>query len=275
MKKTILWGALFTLLGTQVSAEVTQDAGSPPPQSPPAPSTTAPSGIPANAPTDPTSGPAAVPASVPTTEPTSAPTNGSTNTPADTPPSSVPAATQTIQTVPTPAAQAIDCDYKIPAEVKKVDQAVVLSWSEKAIIQAFTFNQAALDVQIQKLQACFTDQGWTGFSAALQKSGNLEAIKSQKLTVSSQIDGQALINESAENQWKVTLPLMVLYQNDKEKVSQLLSIDLNVTRKPSGDLGITQMIASPRGTVTNIKPAEPATNPENTSLDTQPKDESQ
>jgi hypothetical protein len=187
-----------------------------------------------------------------------------------------PATAQPVQLVPAPTAPAaapvIDCTYKIPAQTKKIDQALVLTWSRNAIIQSFTFDPASIDVQMQKLQACFTEQGWTGFSTALQKSGNIQAIKSQNLTVTSQIDGQILVNDVKDNQWKFTLPLMVIYQNEKEKVSQLLSVDLAVGRKPNGDLGITQMIAAPRGTVTTRKPVQAPSNPENTSLDTRPDD---
>lgn len=211
MKNTILWSALFTLIGTQIHAEQT---------------------------------PAVTPSPIPSVQ--------TTNAPAPT---------------PTPV---ISCEYKIPAQIKKVDQSVVMAWAQKAVIQAFSFDPNTLDMQIQKLQPCFTEQGWAGFNSALQKSGNLEAIKSQKLVVSSRIDGQAFINEVKDNQWKLTLPLVVVYQNEKEKVSQLLSVDLTVNRKPNGDLGIIQMIALPRGTVTTTKPPKPVSNPENTNLDTRP-----
>lgn len=140
----------------------------------------------------------------------------------------------------------INCDYKIDANIKTIDQALVLTWSEKATTQAFDFNPTTLDTQMQQLQHCFTEQGWTGFNTALEKSGNLEAIKTQHLTVSSQIDGQAQMEEAKDNQWKINLPLQVVYQNEKEKVTQLLNIKLTVGRKMSGELGITQMIATPR-----------------------------
>lgn len=158
------------------------------------------------------------------------------------------------QPATTPAAQpaAINCDLKIPASTKVVDQTTVLTWSEKATAQAFDFDPTKIDEQMKNLQKCFTEQGWTGFNNALQKSGNLESIKAQKLTVSSQIDGQATMDEAKGNQWKLSLPLQVVYQNDKEKVTQLLSIKLTVGRKVNGDLGITQMIATPRtNTATN------------------------
>jgi hypothetical protein len=173
-------------------------------------------------------------------------------------------------TTSTPSPE-INCDYKIPAQTKKIEQSVILAWAQKAVIQAFTFDPISLDSQMQKLQACFTEQGWTGFSNALQKSGNMNTIKSQKLAVSSQINGPVLINESKENQWKLTLPIVVVYQNEKEKVSQLLSVDLTVSRKLNGDLGISQMIAAPRGSVTTKTPPQEPVNPENTNLEPKPK----
>ena len=114
---------------------------------------------------------------------------------------------------------------------------------------------------MQKLQSCFTDQGWTGFNSALQKSGNLDAIKTQKLTVSSQVDGQPQVTEAKDNQWKITLPLQVVYQNDKEKVTQLLNVNLTVGRKITGDLGIVQIIASPREIATEKNSQPSSVNP--------------
>lgn len=163
---------------------------------------------------------------------------------------------------PTPApAATINCEYKISPDTKTIDQSLVMKWAAKAVTQAFDFDPNNLDAQLQKLQSCFTEQGWTGFNTALQKSGNLEAIKSQKLTVSSQVTGQIVVTEAKDNQWKINLPLQVVYQNDKEKVTQLLSVDLTVGRKITGDLGITQMIAAPRGTVTQKLPPDFNPNP--------------
>lgn len=151
---------------------------------------------------------------------------------------------------PTAVPGTINCDYKIPAETKIIDQKTIMTWSEKATVQAFDFEPASMDSQLQNLKNCFTDQGWTSFDAALQKSGNVEAIKTQNLTVSSQVDGDVKVSEEKDNQWKVILPLQVVYQNDKEKVTQLLNINLTVGRKITGDLGIMQMIAAPRTVVT-------------------------
>lgn len=157
-------------------------------------------------------------------------------------------ATQAPQTAPvaqvTPTTTEINCDYKIPAETKKVESSMVMAWTEKAVVQTFAFNPDSIDAQLLKLKSCFTPQGWDGFNSALQKSGNIESIKSQKLQVSSQIDGQPTLSETKDNQWEVIVPLKVVYQNDKEKVSQNLQVSLSVSRKISGDLGIDKIIAT-------------------------------
>ncbi len=64
-------------------------------------------------------------------------------------------------------------------------------------------------------------------------------------------------------------PLQVVYQNDKEKLTQLLTVDVLIGRKISGDLGIMQMIAAPRTKNTpNINPT--TTNPESVPTSTKP-----
>lgn len=153
--------------------------------------------------------------------------------------------TSTIATAPK-LAPVINCEYTIPASTTVIDQAVLSTWAEKATIQAFDFNPTDLDSQLEKLKPCFTDQGWISFKEALDSSGNIEAIKLQNLTVSSQLDGPLDIKPAKENQWKINVPLQVVYQNDKEKLTQLLSIDLLVGRRMQGNLGIMQILATPR-----------------------------
>ncbi|MDP3269852.1 MAG: DotI/IcmL family type IV secretion protein [Legionella sp.] len=250
MKKTMLWSALFTLICTQIHADVPPSST----QTPPPANSTTPSTLPA------------MPASQQQQQTQPITTDTQTNQPVTQPNQSTnPMATgaQPIQVNSEQSApQVINCDYKISADIKTIDNSLILSWSEKAATQAFDFEPNSLDGQMQKLQSCFTEQGWTSFSTALEKSGNLDAIKSQKLTVSSILDGTAQITEATNNQWKVTLPLQVVYQNDKEKVTQLLNVYLTIGRKMTGDLGITQMIASPRTatpTNTNVNPSTSTT----------------
>ncbi|HAZ7573520.1 DotI/IcmL family type IV secretion protein [Legionella sp. PATHC032] len=261
MKKTVLWGALFTLITTQANSDATQQAIST--QNSASTGTNVVSESTNQAPAtnqNTQQNQANQPVQTSGQQPTqnnqqNQPTqsgeqqsnpniqNNQQNQPAQQQTTQQPAQQQvpSQQTAPV-----VNCDYKIPAETKAIDQSLVLTWAEKAIIQSFDFDPATVDAQLQKLQACFTDQGWLSFNSALQKSGNLDAIKSQKLHVSSQIDGQPQVTEAIENQWKITIPLQVVYQNDKEKVTQLLNVNVTVGRKITGDLGINQMIAMPR-----------------------------
>ncbi|KTD21882.1 DotI/IcmL family type IV secretion protein [Legionella londiniensis] len=149
------------------------------------------------------------------------------------------------QTKPETAA-AINCSYQIPPEKTDIEPSIVNAWSKQAVIQAFDFNSATIDQQLEQLKACFTETGWQGYQEALQQSGNIDAIKSQNLTVSSQIDGEININPVKENQWKATIPLEVVYQNNKEKLTQKLMVNMLIGRKMTGELGIMQIIAAPR-----------------------------
>lgn len=149
---------------------------------------------------------------------------------------------------PAPAAPVIDCRYKIAASTKTVDLAIVSQWVEKATVQSFDFDKAHLEQQLKDLQACYTNEGWKSFNEALTQSGNLEAIKAQNLTVSALAGSKPVVESTRPNQWKVTLPLEVVYQNDKNKVTQDLDVTLVVGRKPSGDLGIMQLVATNKQT---------------------------
>lgn len=150
---------------------------------------------------------------------------------------------------------AIDCNYHIPAGTSKVDQSLVQKWAEQAATQSFELNPETMDNQLTSLKTCYTDQGWQGFNDALQKSGNLDAIKNQHLTVSSSLDGPSTIIIDKDNQWNVSIPMQVIYQNDKEKLTQVLTVNLLVGRKESGDLGIMQMIAVTRPQTPTPPPA--------------------
>lgn len=139
----------------------------------------------------------------------------------------------------------LGCQSHFPATTL-IPATTVQAWSEKAIVQTFDYNSDNLDIKLQALKVCFTDTGWVGFTTALDQSGNLSSIRTQKLAVSAQVDGASTVEQLKENQWRVTLPLEVVYQNKQDKVTQLLTVSATVARKVSGDLGIVQIIASPR-----------------------------
>ncbi|WP_454783374.1 DotI/IcmL family type IV secretion protein [Legionella sp. WA2022007384] len=135
----------------------------------------------------------------------------------------------------------IDCDYKTPVDVRNINQATILAWAEYAATKSFNFDSESIDTQLKKLQSCYTEQGWNEFINALEKSGNIKAFKTKKLSAISQIDGAPQLIESRDNQWTLSLPLKINYQFENGNVTQLLKIDLTIGRKNTGDLGIIQL----------------------------------
>lgn len=230
MNKSMLYSGLLAILSTTVSAEMSNQAEGTLPEKAVqiAINATKPKTLPQESSTT-------LPTAATSSTQTTAPTTTQTVVPATTPEKVVPAVNQPI-----------DCNYRIPAETTRVEQSLVIQWAEKATQQSFDFDHGTMDQQLSTLKACYTDQGWQSFNDALQKSGNMKAIQTQKLMVNGLVDGKSAITEIKENQWKLSIPLQVVYQNEKEKLTQLLNVDLIVGRKTSGDLGIMQIIASPR-----------------------------
>lgn len=140
----------------------------------------------------------------------------------------------------------INCNYSIPANIQTIDTTVLETWAQAALIQSFEFNAADLDTQLEQLKPCFTTQGFESFYTALKTSGNIDAIKEKKLTVTSQVDGKINITLIQDNQWKVLIPLKVSYQSNEQTITQRLLVELIVGRRAAGNLGIMQVIATPR-----------------------------
>lgn len=241
MKKTILAYAVLSVLnGLTYAAPASEVTGNTNPVG--ETSTSAPTTTNTTPTTKPTAeNPTPIQSSVPTVEPKS--------------PSSDLSATVTVP-------DTIDCNYQLSPQTP-VDPTVVTKWASKAAEQSFTFEATQLDAQIEKLKACYTPQGWQSFYDALKKSGNLTAITSQALTVSAMIDGEATIAENKGTEWKLSIPLQVVYQNKQQKLTQSLMLEVLVGRKTSGDLGIMQMVAVPKQntttTTTTTTPAQDST----------------
>ncbi len=142
----------------------------------------------------------------------------------------------------------IDCTMKIPADQKEVNQTVIEKWAAQAAVQTFTMQSDTLDQQLTDLEKCFTKNGWQGYKNALDKSGNLDAIKKEKLDVSSTISGNPTVENDKDNQWSVVIPLTVVYKNKTDSINQNLNVKLLITRDKEGSLGIMQVVAAPQKT---------------------------
>lgn len=140
--------------------------------------------------------------------------------------------------------ETINCDYQIPEGTATIDEQLVVTWAQNAAIQSFDFNSASLEAQLDKLKSCYTEKGWENFRGALDKSGNIEAIKSQNLVMSSKVNGQTKLIGSRNNLWDIELPLKVVYRNKQSQATQYLHVNLTMKRKPAGKFGIMRINAT-------------------------------
>lgn len=177
MKKTMLWGAIFTLMSTQLHAEATHPNATNQ-TSEIAPATQAQVNaaqvVAQNEGQDSNNANQIANANnqqVAANETAPAQQNNIAAPPVQTPPTATQPAVAPAAVAPTPAAApVINCDYKISATTKTIEPTIITSWSEKATAQAFQFDPTTIDAQMQKLQNCFTDQGWVGFKKMLYKN---------------------------------------------------------------------------------------------------------
>ncbi len=145
-----------------------------------------------------------------------------------------------------PAPQPINCQYKMAKDSDTVEQAVISTWAEHAAVQSFQFNPDKLQDEMDALKPCYTSQGWKAFNEALKTSGNLDAIRSNNLTVTSRVSGSTNVKIVKEKQWKVSVPLKVTYQNKEKELKQILNVELLIALNKSGSFGIMQVIAVPK-----------------------------
>ena len=142
---------------------------------------------------------------------------------------------------PTP----MDCVYQL-SSTAPITEKELAEWAQLAILKSFDYSFDTLETQLQKLKACYTEQGWLAFNDALRQSGNLATIKAQQLTVSCEIEGKLKIDPFKNNQWKITVPVKVVYQNTQEKLTQRLYVAMLITKKSGSQLGVVQIIAEPK-----------------------------
>jgi hypothetical protein len=144
----------------------------------------------------------------------------------------------------------VDCLYQL-SSTTPISEKELSEWAKLAILKSFDYSFDTLETQLQKLKACYTEQGWLGFNNALKQSGNLATIKAQQLTVNCEIEGKLKIDPFKNNQWKITVPVKVVYQNSQEKLTQRLWVAMVVTKKSASQLGVVQIIAEPKSPSTS------------------------
>lgn len=140
----------------------------------------------------------------------------------------------------------VNCGSLIPASPSENRRKFVKKWSAYVAKQAFALNYTTVDFDIAQIKDCFTDNGWDNFKSALEHSGNIPMIKANLLTSTSQIiDPIAIQHIKDESRWEIDVPMQIVYQNDKKKMTQMISVHLNILELPNHQLNVLQIMGNP------------------------------
>lgn len=145
----------------------------------------------------------------------------------------------------------LNVDPNLPLDQPNLPTPEVLNWATRAAVDTFTYNYQDYDQRFLAIADYFSPHGWQEYMRVLQSSGNLQMVKDREIAVRAEQTGKAkVVAQDVEKNrftWKVEVPIKVTYQGSGGEASQVLNIDMLVTRvkndvRPNG-IGITQFVA--------------------------------
>lgn len=138
----------------------------------------------------------------------------------------------------------------VPLDQPNLTDQAVMTWAVQAAISTYTYDFINYRSAFTTAQQYFTDDGWKNFLAALQASGVLSMVTSQKLIVSSvPAAAPVILNKGILNglyAWRIQFPLLVTFQSSavnyqKHYVVTLLVLRRSTLDSPDG-VGIAQFL---------------------------------
>lgn len=135
-------------------------------------------------------------------------------------------------------------------DMPNTSDAAVIDWASLAVISCYTMDFVNYQDQMSKVAIYFTDNGWYGFTTALQNSNLLDTVVAKKLVVNSVITKAPVIKQKGylygQYSWAIEIPLLVTYQAASDFSSENVLVNLLVTRASTLDsykgLGIEKFI---------------------------------
>ncbi len=127
----------------------------------------------------------------------------------------------------------------------------LVSWAAQASTEIMTFGFHDYRTRLQESSRHFTRRGWESFTRALQESGVIESVSTNKQVVTAIPRSAPIIrSEGIKNnryQWEIEIPMLINFQLGATSRSNQQTIRLVIVRvprleSPSG-IGIDQWIA--------------------------------
>lgn len=119
-----------------------------------------------------------------------------------------------------------------------INRQALLDWVSDAAAATYTYDQAHYQQQLQNVvDTYFTKSGGESFKEALQQTGVLTQLVSEKLEVTAVVENQPAILKSGtllgRYVWKVQLPLLVTYVTASQKQEYRFIVTMLVVRVPT------------------------------------------
>lgn len=150
--------------------------------------------------------------------------------------------------------QICHCDkINITLNDPNIKPSALLNWARDAAVNSFQYSFFNTDHWMQNYSVYFSPDGWQHYYKALKHSGNLDKVKSQKITATATpLEPPVILWEGVDSnvyRWGVQIPVLVQYKNDSIKVHQKLMVTMVLRRSnpPFGVEGIAidQFVAKP------------------------------
>jgi hypothetical protein len=120
----------------------------------------------------------------------------------------------------------------------------LLNWARDAAVMSFYYNYTNLDAWLEEYSHYYTPLGWTHYYRALKSSGNIDRVRSEKITVSATpLEPPKLLWHGVDlsaYKWQVQIPILI---QQKLLVTMMLRrTDANTAKD---GIAIDQFIAKP------------------------------
>jgi hypothetical protein len=132
---------------------------------------------------------------------------------------------------------------------QKIKMNFVKQWSAFVAKKSFTLPFENTEDYLNNIRPCFTEDGWTAYTEALNNSKNIQLIQEKQLKASSQVIGLVSVSHEEFTQiWETNVPMTLIYQNKKQKLIQELVIHLRLRERANNQLQVEQIIGFPKNT---------------------------
>lgn len=135
-----------------------------------------------------------------------------------------------------------------------VDEEMLLMWSSRAAIAAFSYNFLDYQDDLQQMRQYFTPAGFDNYLEALQQSGNLDTVLSKRLVVKGVVTEVPVIVQhgliKGRYAWKIEIPMLISYVSANETLEQPILVTMLISRVPTKDkpqgIAIAQFVVEDR-----------------------------